>query len=210
MSSEDPRGVLLVVSSPSGAGKSTLCSRLRAEFPELGFSVSYTTRRPRPGETEGVEYHFVGKDRFNEMVAADELAEYALVHGNMYGTSAAQVHQALHAGRDLLFDVDFQGGRHLRERFPHDVVLVFILPPSLAELEARLRRRGTDPPPIIEQRLKVARSELEHYHEYDYVIVNDMLDRAYEILRAIYLAQRARTARMRAVAQQLLVQGRVD
>ena len=129
MSSEGPRGLLLVVSSPSGAGKSTLCKRLRDEFPKIGFSVSYTTRLPRPGETEGVEYHFVSSETFTEMVAREEFAEHALVHSNMYGTSVAQVNDALEAGRDLLFDIDFQGGRQLRDRFGDDVVSVFILPP---------------------------------------------------------------------------------
>ena len=170
MSSERPRGILMIVSSPSGAGKTTLCNKLRAEFPQIGFSVSYTTRPPRAGETDGVEYNFVGADRFQEMIAADEFAEYAMVHGNMYGTSAAQVGAALDEGKDLLFDIDFQGGRQLRSRFPDSVVLVFILPPSLSELERRLRSRATDADEVISQRLKVARSELAHFHEYDYLI----------------------------------------
>ncbi|EDM74084.1 Guanylate kinase [Plesiocystis pacifica SIR-1] len=199
MSSEAPRGTgtLLIVSSPSGAGKTTLCTKLRAEFPSIGFSVSYTTRPPRPGEEDGVHYHFVTKDRFQEMAADDEFAEYALVHGNMYGTAARQVGDALAAGRDLLFDIDFQGGRQLRQRFPDSVVLVFILPPSLRELEQRLRRRATDADEVIARRLKVARSEMAHYDEYDYLIVNDDLDTAYDALRAIYVAalhQRPRLA----------------
>jgi guanylate kinase len=204
MSSERPRGVLLVVSSPSGAGKTTLCKRLRAEFPGLGFSVSYTTRPPRPGETDGVEYHFVDHQRFQEMAANDEFAEYAMVHGNMYGTAAQQVSDALDRGRDLLFDIDFQGGRQLRNRFPGEVVLVFILPPSLRELERRLRQRATDADEVIAQRLKVARSELAHYDEYDYLIVNDHLDHAYDALRAIYVAALHRRQRRAAQAQALL------
>jgi guanylate kinase len=204
MSSERFRGLLLVVSSPSGAGKTTLCNRLRQEFPKLGFSVSYTTRQPRPGETEGVEYHFVSPSRFQEMAANDEFAEYAMVHGNMYGTSAKQVSTALENGRDLLFDIDFQGGRQLRTRFPGEVLLAFILPPSLRELERRLRRRATDADEVIAQRLKVARSELAHYDEYDYLIVNDDFDKAYDALRAIYVAALHRRQRQAAVAQQLL------
>ncbi len=204
MSSERSRGLLLVVSSPSGAGKTTLCSRLRQEFPRLGFSVSYTTRSPRPGETDGVEYNFVRPELFQEMAAADEFAEYAMVHGNMYGTAARQVSVALEQGRDILFDIDFQGGRQLRNRFRDEVVLVFILPPSLRELERRLRRRATDADEVIAQRLKVARSELGHYDEYDYLIVNDDLDKAYDALRAVYVAALHRRQRQAAVAQQLL------
>ncbi|HVI03927.1 MAG TPA: guanylate kinase [Enhygromyxa sp.] len=204
MSSERFRGLLLVVSSPSGAGKTTLCNRLRQEFPRLGFSVSYTTRKPRPGETDGVEYHFVTPERFQEMAANDEFAEYAMVHGNMYGTAARQVSTALEQGRDLLFDIDFQGGRQLRNRFRDEVVLVFILPPSLRELERRLRRRATDADDVIAQRLKVARSELAHYDEYDYLIVNDDFDKAYDALRAVYVAALHRRQRQAAVAQQLL------
>lgn len=198
------KGLLLVVSSPSGAGKTTLCRRLRAEFPQLQFSVSYTTRAPRPGETHGVEYFFVDRDGFTEMVARDELAEYALVHGNNYGTSAALVREALSAGTDLLFDIDFQGGRQLRSKFPDDVVLVFILPPSLGELERRLMARNTDAPEVIERRLRVARDELSHYGEYDYVIVNDDLDRAYDVLRAIYLSELHRKDRQREAAEAVL------
>ncbi|KIG18135.1 Guanylate kinase [Enhygromyxa salina] len=204
MSSERPRGLLLVVSSPSGAGKTTLCNRLREEFPSIGFSVSYTTRKPRPGETDGVEYHFVSGERFQEMIADDEFAEYAMVHGNMYGTAAGLVSTALANGRDILFDIDFQGGRQLRRSFPEEVVLVFILPPSLRELERRLRRRATDSDEVIAQRLKVARSELAHYDEYDYLIVNDELDRAYDALRAVYVGALHRRQRQAAVAQQLI------
>jgi guanylate kinase len=204
MSSERARGLLLVVSSPSGAGKTTLCNRLRQEFPNIGFSVSYTTRKPRPGETDGVEYHFVSNERFQEMAAADEFAEYAMVHGNMYGTAARQVAAALGEGRDLLFDIDFQGGRQLRRSFPDEVVLVFILPPSLRELERRLRRRATDADDVIAQRLKVARSELAHYAEYDYLIVNDELEKAYDALRAVYVAALHNQHRQASVAQQLI------
>ncbi|MBZ5714779.1 guanylate kinase [Nannocystis pusilla] len=202
--SSDYKGLLLVVSSPSGAGKTTLCRRLREEFPQIRFSVSYTTRPPRPGEVHGREYFFVDRDDFTAMVARDEFAEYALVHGNNYGTSAALVRDALASGTDLLFDIDFQGGRQLRRAFPHDVVLVFILPPSLGELQRRLEARNTDAPEVIERRLRVARDELSHYGEYDYVIVNDDLDRAYAALRAIYIAETQRCARQRGAAEAVL------
>ncbi len=204
MSSESSSGILLVVSSPSGAGKTTLCNRLRGEFGSLGFSVSYTTRPPRAGERDGVDYHFVDAASFQEMIARDEFAEHAMVHGNMYGTAASSVRRALDAGQDLLFDVDYQGGLQLRQRFGQEVVLVFILPPSLGELERRLRARGTDSAEVIERRLRVAREELRHYPEYDYLIMNDDLDRAYDALRAVYLAQRHRRARMARVAERVL------
>ena len=199
-----PRGLLLVVSSPSGAGKTTLCNRLRQEFPKIGFSVSYTTRPPRPGETDGVEYNFVSLDRFQEMAAADDFAEYAMVHGNMYGTSARRVADAISDGKDLLFDIDYQGGRQLRHKFPEDVVLVFILPPSIRELERRLRGRGTDSNEVIERRVRVAREELRHYDEYDYLVMNDHIERAYDALRAVYLSQTHTRARLAALAEHVL------
>jgi guanylate kinase len=198
------RGLLLVVSSPSGAGKTTLCARLRREFPSLGFSVSYTTRPARKGETDGVEYNFVDMPTFQEMVARDELAEYAMVHGNMYGTSARRVTEVIEEGKDILFDIDYQGGRQLRQKFPDDVVLVFILPPSLKELERRLRGRGTDSNEVIERRIRVAREELRHYDEYHYLVMNDDLDRAYDALRAVYLSQMHTRARQAATAEQVL------
>jgi guanylate kinase len=204
MSNNRHRGLLLVVSSPSGAGKTTLCTRLRGEYPQLRFSVSYTTRPPRPGEAHGREYYFVDRGAFSEMVARDEFAENALVHGNNYGTSAALVSEALSSGLDLLFDIDFQGGRQLKAKFPEDVVLVFILPPSLAELERRLRTRATDAPEVIERRLRVARDELRHYDEYDYIIVNDDLTRAYDVLRSVYVASTYRCARQKAAAEAVL------
>ena len=198
------RGLLFVVSSPSGAGKTTLCTRLRGEFAQIRFSVSYTTRSPRPGEVHGREYFFVDPADFTEMVTGDEFAEYALVHGNNYGTSAALVGEALASGIDLLFDIDYQGGRQLKAKFPGDVVLVFILPPSLAELERRLRARNTDAAEVIERRLRVARDELRHYEEYDYIIVNDDLDRAYDLVRSVYVAETVRCARQRAAAEAVL------
>ncbi len=198
------RGILLVVSSPSGAGKTTLCNRLRAEFPRLGFSVSYTTRAPRGNERDGVEYHFVDKAAFDEMANSDRFAEYAIVHGNMYGTAKAPVQRSLDDGTDLLFDVDFQGSRSLKQSFPNDVVRVFILPPSMEELERRLRNRATDTGEVIERRLRMARAELEHFEEYEFVVLNDNIDRAYDVLRGIYLAQLHRVERMKAQARAIL------
>jgi guanylate kinase len=202
--SSEPRGLLFVVSSPSGAGKTTLCNRLRAEFPRLEFSVSYTTRTPRAGEKNGVDYHFVDQPTFQEMISRDDFAEYAMVHGHMYGTSARLVGEALQQGRDLLFDVDYQGGGKLKQSFPNDVVLVFILPPSIRALEERLRRRATDADDVIERRLRVARQELRHYDEYDFLVMNDDIDRAYDALRAVYLSAQHRTQRQAALAEAIL------
>jgi guanylate kinase len=205
MSKEVSPGLLLVISSPSGAGKTTLARRLAAEF-DLRFSVSFTTRSPRAGEAEGKDYCFVSNQRFDEMVAERKFAEWAVVHGNRYGTSIAAVQEAMAGGFDCLFDVDFQGGRQIRRQWPEDSVLCFILPPSMDELERRLRRRATDAPEVIEQRLAMACKELEQYHEYDYLVVNDHLARAYEELRAIYVSARSMRRRREGVAQALLAE----
>lgn len=204
MSTGDPAGLLVVVSSPSGAGKTTLCRRLCAEFPRLRFSVSYTTRPPRAGERDGVDYHFVGHDEFERMVAAGDLAEWAEVHGNRYGTGMEPVRYALDGRGDAVFDIDYQGGRQIGARFPEQAVMVFIVPPSMEELEARLRRRATDSEDAIERRLRHARHELGHYGEYRYLIVNDDLDRAYEELRAVYLAAHAERSRRAQAAEALI------
>lgn len=185
------RGILVIVSSPSGAGKTTLTRRLLAEFPDqLSFSVSYTTRPMRPGEVDGRDYHFVTHAAFEEMVKRHEFAEHAFVHQNRYGTAEAPIEAALITGKDIIFDVDWQGGAALSTRWPSDSLKVFILPPDLPALEARLRSRATDAPEVVERRLAKAREELEHFGEYQHLIVNDDLDRAYAILRAIYLTRR--------------------
>ena len=187
----DDRGVLVIVSSPSGAGKTTLTRRLLAELsPRLEFSVSYTTRPQRPGEVDGRDYHFVTPEAFEEMVERGEFAEYAFVFGNRYGTAQAPVEAALSAGNDVIFDVDWQGGAALSARWPADSLKIFILPPDLDVLEARLRQRATDAAEVIERRLRKANDELQHYNEYEYLIVNDELERAYGALRAIYLTRR--------------------
>src|SRR5690242_9208285 len=164
------RGILLVISSPSGAGKTTL-AHLLAQQEKLEFSVSYTTRAHRAGEREGIDYKFVTEDEFSRMIDRGEFAEWAVVHGNRYGTAVHTVNRALDDGKDYLFDIDYQGGEQIRRQWPQESVLVFILPPSMAELERRLRRRATDSPEAIERRLAMATRELEHFGEYDYLVV---------------------------------------
>jgi len=189
------RGTLVIVSSPSGAGKTTLTRRLLEEFAgpphrQLAFSVSYTTRPQRPGEVAGRDYHFVTPAEFDAMVGRGEFAEHAYVHGNRYATAQAPVEAALADGTDVIFDVDWQGGAALAKRWPADSLKIFILPPDLDTLSARLVRRGTDAPDVIDRRLRKAIEELEHFDEYQHLIVNDDLDRAYQVLRAIYLTRR--------------------
>ena len=181
----------MIVSSPSGAGKTTLTRRLIQEFnPHLEFSVSYTTRPMRPGEVNGRDYWFVTPDEFENMVKGHEFAEHAYVFNNRYGTAQAPIDQALAAGRDVIFDVDWQGGQSLSAQWPQDSLKIFILPPDLQTLENRLRSRATDSPEVIERRIRKAKDELAHYPEYQHLIVNDDLDRAYQALRAIYLTRR--------------------
>lgn len=205
------RGILMVISSPSGAGKTTLTRRLAQTY-NLHFSVSYTTRSPRPGEVNGRDYHFVTNDEFQRMIDAQEFAEWAVVHGNRYGTSIGTVNRAIEDGIDCLFDIDHQGGRNIRKQWEQDSVLVFVLPPSLEELERRLRTRATDSAEVIERRLAVARKELSHYHDYDYLVVNDELDQAFTELSSVYVAARCARHRNEQRAQMLLaeVANRVD
>lgn len=183
-------GLLIVLSSPSGAGKTTLARRLRDEFDSLGFSVSLTTRPPRDGEVDGVDYSFVDRATFERLIEERGMAEWAEVHGNCYGTSRAAVEDALARGRDTLFDIDWQGGRALSAQWPDEVLKIFVLPPSLAVLEARLRGRGTDDAHVIERRLRRAVEEMLHFPEYDHLVVNDDLEHAYATLRAIYLVNK--------------------
>lgn len=199
------RGILFVVSSPSGAGKTTLAHRLAAKH-GLEFSVSYTTRRPRPGEVHGKDYYFVSNEEFDRMIAGREFAEWAHVHGNRYGTSIATVNRSIEQGVDYLFDIDWQGGKQICQQWKSDSVLCFILPPSLAELERRLRSRNTDSVDVIERRLAIAKNELAHFSDYDYLVVNDDLDRALAELSSIYVAARCATSRNLARGQALLTE----
>ncbi len=195
------RGLMFVVSSPSGAGKTTLCRRLIADHPDLALSISVTTRAPRPGEKDGREYHFVSRRVFTAMAAAEAFLESADVHGHWYGTPRAAVEARLRAGEDVLFDVDWQGAAAIAAAAPADTTRVFILPPSLDELAERLKRRAQDDAAVIERRLAGAAAEIAHWCEYDWLVVNDDLDRAYGELRAIYCAERLRPRRnMAAVA----------
>lgn len=189
------RGTLLVVSAPSGAGKTTLCTEVRAVLPDLAYSVSYTTRAPRSGEVDGKDFHFVGADTFRAMVEAGEFAEWAVVHGNLYGTRAQPLAQALSAGLDILLDIDTQGARQLRTRYP-EAVSIFIVAPSLALLEQRLRERKSDGPQEIARRMRRAREEIAAWREYDYLIVNRDVKEAVEELASVILAERCRTDRL--------------
>ena len=190
------RGLLYVVSSPSGAGKTTLCRRLLEAEPDLALSVSATTRAMRPGEVEGADYHFVDHARFSEMVERGELLEHADVFGNRYGTPRGPVERWLESGRDVLFDVDWQGARQLRDSpLGGDVVSVFILPPSLPELRERLVKRNQDAPETVDARMAKARDEIAHCEDYDYVVVNDDLAASEAGMRAILTAERLRRTR---------------
>jgi guanylate kinase len=194
--SSERRGVLIILSSPSGAGKSTLSRRLLELDPEVRFSVSATTRPPRPGEREGDHYYFKSRREFEAMVAAGEMLEHAEVFGNLYGTPRAPVEAAIARGQDVLFDVDWQGGQQIRNSSLRDaVVSIFILPPSIAELESRLRARGQDPPEVVDGRMEKSRDEISHWAEYDYVLVNANLRQCEEELRAIIAAERLRRDR---------------
>jgi guanylate kinase len=189
------RGTLFVVSAPSGAGKTTLCREIRLRLPDLAYSVSVTTRAPRPGEIDGADFRFVGEPEFRAMLARGELAEWATVHGNLYGTRARAIEEALTAGRDVLLDIDTQGAAQLRARYA-DAVLIFILAPSVKELEQRLRERRSDAEAEIERRLVRAREEIALWRRYDYLIVNRDVKEAMEQLESIILAERCRVTRL--------------
>ncbi len=180
-------GIALVLSAPSGAGKTTLVKRLLAEFPNIGYSVSCTTRQPREGEVDGVDYIFLSREEFEQQRLKGYFAEWAEVHGNFYGTPLEPVKERLHQGQDVLFDIDVQGAAQLKLTL-EEATFAFILPPSLLELENRLRGRGLDDEATIERRLVNARSEVLQARWYDSLIVNDNLDQAYDTLRAVYVA----------------------
>ncbi|WP_045390694.1 guanylate kinase [Falsirhodobacter sp. alg1] len=190
------RGLLLILSSPSGAGKSTLSKRLMAWDPTIRFSISATTRAPRTGEVHGKDYDFRSRESFQDMVANGQMLEHAEVFGNFYGSPRGPVELAMAEGRDTLFDVDWQGGQQIRNSpLGRDAVSIFILPPSIAELETRLRGRGQDSDEVIAHRMAKSRDEISHWAEYDYVLVNSDLDRTEQDLRMILQAERLRRDR---------------
>lgn len=190
------RGLLFILSSPSGAGKSTISRRLLAAEPDLGFSVSATTRPPRPGERDGADYHFVSAERFAEMVAAGDLLEHATVFGNRYGTPRAPVEAAISAGRDVIFDVDWQGAQQIANSPLRDAaVSVFILPPSIKELEARLRTRGLDSEKVILERMSKAMNEISHWDAYDYIVFNRDIESCEKQVRSILESERLKRIR---------------
>ncbi len=199
MVEQSRRGVCLVISAPSGAGKSTIAQALRKADPTIFTSVSVTTRSPRPGEEEGVHYYFRDLETFRRMAADGELLEWAEVFGRGYGTPRAPLEEALAAGRDVILDIDWQGCRLMRKAMPDDVVGLFVLPPSLEELEARLRGRNSDSDEEIASRMKAAMSEISHWPEFDYVLINDDLDRAVEEAQSVLAASRLARARRRDV-----------
>jgi guanylate kinase len=197
------RGLLFIVSAPSGAGKTTIVERVAECTPRLRMSRSYTSRRPRPGESDGVDYNFVSRANFEAMIEAGEFLEWADVFGNLYGTCAADTEGALASGEDVVLVIDVQGARKVRQRgLP--ATTVFVMPPSLAVLEQRLRGRSKDPEEAIQRRLQVAREEVASFTEYDFVVVNDELPGAVARLQGIVIAERARLHRMRAQAESIV------
>jgi guanylate kinase len=187
------KGLLFIVAAPSGAGKSSLVNAVLAADPQLVLSISHTTRAPRPGEVNGREYHFVHRDAFLSLIAAGEFLESAEVHGNLYGTSQAAVQGVRESGRDVVLEIDWQGAQQVRRIFP-DAIGIFILPPSMAELEKRLRARNQDPDDVIRRRLAAAADEVSHVAEFDYVIINNHFEEARQDLAAVVRASRLRLA----------------
>lgn len=196
MTMADRKGLLLILSSPSGAGKSTLTRMLMDWDPTIRFSISATTRKPRPGEEDGREYYFRSRDQFESMVAANEMLEHAEVFGNFYGTPKGPVETAMREGRDTVFDIDWQGGQQIRtSSLGRDVVSIFVLPPSIAELDRRLRSRAQDSDEVIAGRMAKSRDEISHWAEYDYVLVNTDLAATFAQLQTILQAERLRRDR---------------
>ncbi len=202
--------LLLILSSPSGAGKTTLTKKLRERFPALGFSVSHTTRKPRANEVDGRDYHFVTHAEFDELVEKDAFVEWAHVHGNCYGTSRAEIDRArAEPGvSGMIFDIDYQGARQIRAKEP-EAVSVFILPPSMIELERRLRGRASESEEVVKKRFAVAHVEIEHYGFFDYLVVNDDVESAFRHLEGIVLAERSRRCRRAELAERLLRAGKL-
>jgi len=195
------RGLMLVLSSPSGAGKTTLSRRLLDSDPRITMSVSATTRQPRKGEEEGRDYYFVSPSMFGQMVAGDGFLEHATVFGNQYGTPIEPVQMALAKGRDVLFDIDWQGTQQLRQRAGDDLVSIFVLPPSHAELERRLRARAQDAEDVVRARMAKANNEISHWAEYDYVVINDDLESTLDKITTILAAERMKRGRQTGIAE---------
>lgn len=189
-----PRGLLIVISAPSGAGKSTLCRELLKNHPDIRRSISVTTRLPRSGEIPDKDYYFISEEQFGKMLGNKELAEWALVHGNYYGTPQKKLEETLTRGEDIILAVDVQGGSQLKKKYPEGI-FVFLLPPSWGELEERLRARKTESEEIINQRLRNARKETQHLREYDYAVVNAEFSQAVKEIEAIIIAERCRVKR---------------
>lgn len=190
----DPRRLLIVVSAPSGAGKTSLCEKAASSLPNLVHSVSYTTRPPRPDEQEGKDYYFIKEEEFWEMVKRGEFAEWAQVHGNLYGTSRLLLEKHFKEGNDVILDIDTQGAAQLKKAYSQGI-FIYILPPSLEMLEVRLRHRKTDSEEEIQRRLKKAKEEIKNYSEYQYVIVNDVFEKAVYQLASIIIAERCKSTR---------------
>ena len=189
------RGLLFILSSPSGAGKTTLSRMLLAADDEIKLSISATTRPPRPGEQDGVHYHFVSEEEFDRMVEQDDFYEWAHVFGHRYGTPKGAIRSALKEGQDFLFDIDWQGTQQLKQKDDQDVVTVFVLPPSLPELRRRLETRAQDSEAVIDGRMERARAEISHWAEYDYVVINDDIDECFDRVREVLDAERMRRTR---------------
>jgi guanylate kinase len=199
------RGTLFIVAAPSGAGKSSIVNACLARFPDIALSISFTSRGMRPGERHAQHYHFISKDEFQRMIDAGDFFEWANVHGDLKGTARQSVEPQLAAGRDVLLEIDWQGAQQVRKHVP-DAIGVFILPPSREALEERMRKRGQDTEATIALRLKNAREEMSHYHEFEYVIVNEVFDTAVDEMCAIFTASRLRRA-MQAERHQALIDG---
>lgn len=192
-------GRLYIISAPSGAGKTTLCSMLINKYPNISFSISYTTRRPRGNEQNGKEYFFINKDEFKKMIDNNDFLEWAEVHGNYYGSSKSQINNALNNGIDILLDIDPQGAMQLRKKIDNLATFIFIVAPSIKELQNRLKARNTDNKDNIALRLENAKKEVEYYKNYDYLIINDASDKAFKQLESIYIAEKLHTTQYSSV-----------
>ncbi|CDX02831.1 Guanylate kinase [bioreactor metagenome] len=191
---EQNHGLLIVLSGPSGAGKGTLCQELLRQLPQVKYSVSATTRQPRPGEVDGLHYYFRSREEFQTMIEQDQLLEWAEFCGNYYGTPQFAVEQALQAGNDVILEIEIQGALQVKQRFPQGV-FIFVVPPSMDELSQRIHKRGTESEEVIQKRLQTAARELEYVSEYDYVVVNDEIPLAVDKLKSILLAEKCRVKR---------------